>query len=1152
MFAGEPSDPSGLAPSYSDFLNASLRGGTGPNGKISFDIGEAANQLLRGGASWLTGPLTGATTVVTYSFRDVAPAVMPGGTSGFTQFSAVQIAQAEAALRSWADVANIRFDRVGAGYSSAGQIVFSNYSSGQAGAAAFAFFPTNGDVWVNVSQSVNANPALLNYGRLTLTHEIGHAIGLEHPGDYTASQGPVTYANDAEYYEDSLQYTVMSYFDENETGANFAGFYSSVPLLDDIAAAQQLYGANLTTRTGDSIYGFNSNTGLDHFTATSATTELIFAVWDAGGFDTFDFSGYLDRQTIDLRQGNFSSVGGLIGNVAIARGVIIEAAIGGAGADTIYGNSAANRLSGGGGADSIFGFGGNDELIAGEGVIGAAPVLVTSTTLRSTLASAFAVTTGYSLAANSDITNATTVPHATIIATTTGQSEWYRFDAATGGVLTFDIDGASFDTLIRLYNASGVLLGENDDALLDPGSSSELDSRITLTINAPGTYYLQVVEYSSSNTSITPVGGTYTLNVSVPGVALSPVVSMGSRLDGGAGNDTLRGNTSGDTLIGGSGSDLLDAGDGDDALDGGRGNNRVDGGGGQDTLSLSASASRYARIESGGAVYFVTQGEAQRVVNVERVNVGGTISNFADAVAQTTAFSAERYLASFADLRAAFGGNIVAATEHFISHGFAEGRDAYSFNPLAYLASYSDLRAAFGTNANSGLQHFLQYGAGEGRTVQFDPLAYIASYADLRAVFGTNADAGAAHYITNGSFEGRTTTFDALSYIASYDSLITTIGADAVGGALDYITSGATQGRTISFDAFQYIASYNDLITTFGSNTAAATRQYIESDYEAGRRATFESLVYTASHRDLIAAFGTNEHLAAQHYVQYGFGEGRRLTFNPLDYALANPDVAAAFGTNREALAQHYIEYGFREGRSTGPLFLSAPADLARSTQATAISLNNFFTLQSNPDIGNSTTVAHATVRATATGTAEWYRVTVSNPGTIVLDIDGGRFDTTVGLFNSAGTQLAFNDDLANDPGSTNPTDSYLTFNITTPGVYFIQILEYANNVTVLGRDYTLHVSVPNAPLAAAPALEAPAILCDSDGGNVTGTAPGLPADGTSGALHDAAMFEWLAQHDAFGVRGDMFSDVSPVDQWHIASFGLTGPNFAEASHWLV
>ena len=69
-------------------------------------------------------------------------------------------------------------------------------------------------------------------------------------------------------------------------------------------------------------------------------------MWDAGGKDTFDFSGYSEDQRIRLGDGQFSDVGGLTKNVAIAQGATIENAKGGSGDDHVIGNAVANHLYG--------------------------------------------------------------------------------------------------------------------------------------------------------------------------------------------------------------------------------------------------------------------------------------------------------------------------------------------------------------------------------------------------------------------------------------------------------------------------------------------------------------------------------------------------------------------------------------------------------------------------------------------------------------------------------------------------------------------------------------------------------------------------------------------------------------------------------------
>ena len=109
---------------------------------------------------------------------------------------------------------------------------------------------------------------------------------------------------------------------------------------------------------------------------TAATPEFIrqqlhhpaaLTLYDTGGTDTLDLRTDRDDQRIDLRPESISDVYGLIGNLVIARDVVIENAIAGFGNDTIIGNSAVNRLEGRAGDDILEGGPGADMLDGGPG-----------------------------------------------------------------------------------------------------------------------------------------------------------------------------------------------------------------------------------------------------------------------------------------------------------------------------------------------------------------------------------------------------------------------------------------------------------------------------------------------------------------------------------------------------------------------------------------------------------------------------------------------------------------------------------------------------------------------------------------------------------------------------------------------------------------
>ena len=515
-----------------------------------------------------TNPANGRLTAFTEYFQ-------------FAAFSEAQRAATREAMRGWDDVVAVRF--VESDINNA-DITFGNLTNSP-GRQAYAYLPNSnlngiyggqvrelgGDVWVGAGQASNFQLDEGGYGLQTLAHEIGHAIGISHPGAYNAGQagGPINYAAHAEYAQDTRAYSIMSYFNASVAGARHFDFnisttvFAGTPLIHDIATAQRIYGADMTTRTGDTVYGFNSNAGRDEFDFTR-TPAPVAAIWDAGGIDTIDASGYATTQLIDLTPGSLSSIGGvtfdtapsfeqvnanraaagfaplaratydanmaslaassvvgrLTDNFGIAYGVTIENAIGGSGADTITGNAAANTLTGNAGDDTLSGRSGDDVLNGGLG--------------KDTLNGDEGVDT-LDGGAGDDTLNG-------------GAGN----DLLNGGAGKDSMAGGAGDDQYDVDDA-----GDSITELVGEGLDS-VRSTINLTLGA--------------NLESLTLAGAAALEGT--GNELANVITgneAANVLSGLAGNDTLFGRGGDDTLLGGAGDDILAGGAGADLLDGGEG-----------------------------------------------------------------------------------------------------------------------------------------------------------------------------------------------------------------------------------------------------------------------------------------------------------------------------------------------------------------------------------------------------------------------------------------------------------------------------------------------------------------------------------------------------------------------------------------------------
>jgi serralysin len=319
---------------------------------------------LNSGSHWTS-------STITYSFPTEASQLYTGGGegAGFSPLTNVQITYAEYALANWDDLIAPNFVQV----ASNSNIEFGDTTTGID--YAHAYYPKTGSAWFNPNYSDLANPTIGGYGFAAIMHELGHTLGLNHMGDYNGNDnsGPSS-------YQDSTVFSIMSYYGPDHYDGQGQVMWADwqvggvvyspqTPMLNDVMAVQAIYGADTTTRTGDTVYGFNSNITGDEAKIYNfaINRDPILTIYDAGGNDTLDLSGYATNSTIALAAGGFTHCNGMTYNIAVAYTATIENAIGGAGNDSITGNEVANRLTGNAGTDTLTGAQGEDVLAGGKG-----------------------------------------------------------------------------------------------------------------------------------------------------------------------------------------------------------------------------------------------------------------------------------------------------------------------------------------------------------------------------------------------------------------------------------------------------------------------------------------------------------------------------------------------------------------------------------------------------------------------------------------------------------------------------------------------------------------------------------------------------------------------------------------------------------------
>lgn len=291
------------------------------------------------GSVWSTDPLTGYGAII-FAAEPWNLAYSPITSSDQTYFIE--------ALKQWENVADIQFEVVTESAENVGDLRVAYTHTNDFFAQAWTYFEpypaaVNGDIWIE-SESTSAieewEPGTFSF--LTIMHEIGHALGLEHP--FESPEFPVS--------QDTISKTIMSYSAIAGNQDSFFTFDPTTVMPLDIAAIQYLYGKNMTYHSGDDSY---------HFDDDQIYHETI---WDSGGRnDAIVYQGQQDI-SVNLQQGEGSYIGNavfatdltteiIVPNVWIAFDTVIENAQGGSGNDTLKGNSSNNILSGGTGIDTV-------------------------------------------------------------------------------------------------------------------------------------------------------------------------------------------------------------------------------------------------------------------------------------------------------------------------------------------------------------------------------------------------------------------------------------------------------------------------------------------------------------------------------------------------------------------------------------------------------------------------------------------------------------------------------------------------------------------------------------------------------------------------------------------------------------------------------
>lgn len=494
---------------------------------------------------------------------------------------------ARLAMQTWSDYSNIRFVET----QTNPQIILSEDEQG-----GFALLTSERGRLTQVEVNVGRNlalrdPSLGGDSYATYLHELGHALGLGHGGDYNSA---AQYHLDALYANDTLLTSVMSYFDLRERP--FQQDLTIAPLTPmpaDIVAIQRLYGP-VTVNSGDTVYGAGGNAegtlGLylrnlasdDPLPPETRPTPALFTLIDSDGVDTLDLSWSDGATLTDMRPGAVSYASGQQIAFVIAEGTQIENLRGHHGDDAVIGNAAGNWIIGAGGNDTLIGLGGDDALQGGTGDDSLRGEEGNDTLDGGQGADTLLAGTGNNavFAGEGDDFAVAGSGRDTLWAGTGDDTVWAGAgdDLMGGGAGQDNLSsGVGNDTIWASTGDDTVFAGDGNDELAGGSGQDDLW----------GGAGDDLVFASAGHDALSGAAGNDTLWAG-SGNDQAFGADGDDLIEGGDGNDTLWGGAGEDTLTAGAGADILFGLSGDDILAGGAQDDRLTGGDGADVFVFTA------------------------------------------------------------------------------------------------------------------------------------------------------------------------------------------------------------------------------------------------------------------------------------------------------------------------------------------------------------------------------------------------------------------------------------------------------------------------------------------------------------------------------------------------------------------------------------